>query len=681
MAEILAPCGSMEALSAALKTGADAVYLGGEMFSARQNAANFTDSELEQAAYLCHVRGVKIYLAINTMITDSQIEDCIKAVRFACKIGVDGLITQDPALVEIVKQCCPEMEIHASTQMTLHTVRGALQAESMGFSRVVLSRELPFEIIKEISKLPVETEVFVHGAHCMSVSGQCYMSAVVGSRSANRGLCAQPCRLPMTAVKGREEYALSLKDMCDIDYVGQLDSVGVDSLKIEGRMKRPEYVAAAVTAYRQALNGEQFDISLLESVFSRSGFTDGYIKGKTGSGMFGTRTKEDVLSASSVFPKLHELYRHEYKRSGIAVKCEIKAEKPVRVTAVDENGIEVTVTGDIPEKAISRSIDKESAEKQLSKLGNTIYTLNSFEGDIDEGLMTPASQLNLLRRELCNKLDDKRAEFFGQKIDFQDNIDLHFAQKICSDPKIRICVSKLSQLENVDFEDIEFAAIPLQFADTAIKKGYKTDKLALKMPCFTFNEYRDFELLKSAAELGYKHILCENLAHISMAEQLGLIIHTDFRFNIANSLALTQLRKLGAADAVCSPELKAVQINHLSDVLPVGIYAYGRLPLMLTVNCAVKKSVGCEKCKKRLYDRTGREFPVKCSKNQGYVEILNSEILYIADKLQDFNVDFIMLDFYDESADEVKNIISAYRKGDKSKLNKLTRGLYYRGVI
>ncbi|MGN1134179.1 MAG: peptidase U32 family protein, partial [Oscillospiraceae bacterium] len=265
MAEILAPCGSMEVLCAALKTGADAVYLGGEMFSARQNAANFTNPELEQAVYQCHVRGVKIYLAINTMITDSQLEDCIKAVKFACKIGVDGLIIQDMALIEIVKKCCPEMVIHASTQMTLHTARGALKAKAMGFSRVVLSRELPFEIIKEITKLPVETEVFVHGAHCMSVSGQCYMSAVIGSRSANRGLCAQPCRLPMTAVKGREEYALSLKDMCDIDYVRQLDSIGVDSLKIEGRMKRPEYVAAAVDNYKKALNNRQTDVSILEN--------------------------------------------------------------------------------------------------------------------------------------------------------------------------------------------------------------------------------------------------------------------------------------------------------------------------------------------------------------------------------------------------------------------------------
>ncbi|MGN1133218.1 MAG: DUF3656 domain-containing protein, partial [Oscillospiraceae bacterium] len=433
--------------------------------------------------------------------------------------------------------------------------------------------------------------------------------------------------------------------------------------------------------YKKALNNRQTDVSILENVFSRSGFSDGYIKGNTGSGMFGTRTKEDVLSAHAAFPKLHELYRHEYKRSGIDVKCGIKAEKPVKVTASDENGIEVSVMGEVPQKAINRPIDEKSAEKQFSKLGDTIYTMNSFEADIDEGLMTPASQLNSLRRELCNALDDKRAEYFGEPVAFENNMNLHFEKRVQKTAKIRISVSRLSQLENIDFDSIEFAAIPLQQAENAVRKGLQTDKLALKMPCFTFNERRDYELLKSAAELGFKHILCENLAHISMAEEPGLIIHTDFRFNTANSIALEQLKKLGAADAVCSPELKAVQINHLSNVLPVGIYAYGRLPLMLTVNCAVKKSVGCENCKKRLYDRTGREFPVKCSKNQGYVEILNSEVLYLADKLQDFNVDFVMLDFYDESADEVKNIISAYKNGDKSKLNKLTRGLYYRGVI
>lgn len=681
MAEILAPCGSAESLEAALRCGADAVYLGGEMFSARQNATNFTDDELEKAVYECHKRKAKVYLAINTVITDQQLEQCLAMVRRACEMGVDGLITQDLALIEMTEKCCPEMEIHGSTQMTVHTKRGALQAKDWGFSRVVLSRELPFNTIAEIALLPVETEVFVHGALCMSVSGQCFMSSVIGSRSANRGLCAQPCRLPMTTVRGKEDYALSLKDMCEIQWVKKLEQAGVDSLKIEGRMKRPEYVASAVTAYKQASEGKEYDLSLLESVFSRSGFTDGYINNKLGKDMFGIRRKEDVTATAKALPKLHELYRHEGKRSEISIFCRVKTDEPLRVTATDENGISVTVEGELPQQAKNRPCDEEHLKKQLSKLGDTIYRLKSFEADIEDGPAVSASQLNGLRREFTAKLDDKRAENFTKKIAFdKSKLSLDFSANNKKSPKIRVSVNRLNQLDGVDFNKVELVGIPLDLVKKALDKGVPTEKIAVLMPRFTFDEEKDFQKLKELAHLHMSRLICTNVAHLSMAKELGMKMHGGFGLNVTNSLSVKKLKDEGFEDITCSFELKSGQINKLTDILPRGIIGYGRLPLMLTVNCPVRNSVGCERCTGKLWDRTGREFPVKCSKNQGYVEILNSEVLYLADKLQDFNVDFVQLDFYDEKPEQVREIINMYQNGDKPKTDKLTRGLYYRGV-
>lgn len=682
MAEILAPCGSPESLTAALRTGTDAVYLGGESFSARQNASNFSYEQLQQAVYDCHVRNVKVYLAINTIITDDQLEKCAEYVEKACRLGVDGLITQDLALVEIVKKCCPQMEIHSSTQMTIHTARGSLTAKDLGFSRVVLSRELPYEIISEISKLPVETEVFIHGALCMSVSGQCYMSAVIGSRSANRGLCAQPCRLPMSTDKVKKEYALSLKDLCGVDFTDRLENAGVSSLKIEGRMKRPEYVASAVNAYKSKSEGKAYDFSLLQSVFSRSGFTDGYLKGRTGSEMFGTRTKDDVCATAKALPQLHELYRKEYKRSKIKIHCSIAENKPVEITAEDENGIKVSVSGDIAQTAINRPCDEEMLKKQLSKLGDTIYTSEQLSAEINGRPAISASQLNKARRELIKKMDSARAEFFTKPIHFEmEKLALDFPEKSgFSDPQIRISVNRPEQLEFVDTNRLDMIILPMDIAEKAAKKELNFDKFAVSMPRFTFNEKSDFEHLKMLKKSGFRKLICTNLAHISMGQELDMEIHTDFGFNITNSLALKSIAEMGIKDAVVSFELKASQINRLSSIIPTGIIAYGRLPLMLTANCPIKQSLGCDKCQKKIYDRTGREFFINCSKNHGYVEILNSEILYLADKLNDFHVDFIQLNFHDESAEKIRDIIEGYEKGTQSGLEKITRGLYYRGV-
>lgn len=685
MAEILAPCGSSETLTAALRAGCDAVYLGGESFSARQNATNFSNDELMEAVYLCHKRGVKVYQAINTMIFDSQTDECVKAVKFAAEIGIDGLITQDLALIDIVKKCCPELEIHSSTQMTIHTSDGVEMTKRLGFSRAVLSRELPLDIIKQLSDMGTETEVFVHGALCMSVSGQCYMSAVIGSRSANRGLCAQACRLPCSAVKGKERYDLSLKDMSYLNEIQLLENAGVSSLKIEGRMKRPEYVAKAVDSCKKALDGKAFDIQQLEDIFSRGGFTDGYLRRKYGNKMFGTRKKENVEATAKALPAIHEIYRHEEKRSRIDLTFTAEKGKNIKLSAVDNCGLKVTVEGEIPQLAKSKACDEKTVEKQLSKLGDTIYSVGKICCSIQDGLWVSPSEINLLRREVCRKLDDKRAEFYSRKVGFKES-DLFDFDVYASHKKkiaVRISISHISQLEEVDFEDIELCAVPMEMVlETAETYSKYKDKIMAIAPRFTFDEDKQREKFRRIRSAGIDKLLATNIAHVKLAEDLGFELHTDHGFNIGNSVALNVAKKMGVKDAVLSFELKASQISSLKRSIPVGIFGYGKLPLMLTVNCPVSQAVGCKNCTGRVWDRTGREFKIRCSKKLGYVEVMNSDVLYLADKLDSFkNIDFVMLNFFDEGPSEVRKIISAYKYGSDRKPSALTRGLYFRGVL
>lgn len=683
MAEILAPCGSFETLKVALRSGCDAVYLGGECFSARQNAENFSEGLLAKAVFECHKRGVKVYQAVNTVVFDEQTDKCMQTVETACRLGVDALITQDLLLPEIVKKCCPDMEIHASTQMTLHTKYGVIISKNLGFSRAVLSRELPADILKELSSLDIETEAFVHGALCMSVSGQCYMSAVIGSRSANRGLCAQACRLPVSAVRGRERYDLSLKDMSYLEDINKIVDSGVYSLKIEGRMKRPEYVGLSVDCCKKALNNEKFNSDDLRDVFSRGGFTDGYLYHKLGHDMFGVRKKEDVSATAKVLPKIHEIYRREEKRDKIDFYFYGKLGENCRLTVCDTHGNKAEISGDIPEQAVNKPTDYEFLKKQFSKLGDTIYEFNSLTADIDDNIRISPSVLNEMRREICNKLDNIRAKANTKTPKFV-NADIMPTQYIHTNckPKIRICVSKAEMLEDIDFDDIEYIALPLNELLKGNIPSSLTSKIMVRMPRFTFDENEQIQQLIKIKQLGITKMLASNIAHCLIAEEYGFELHTDFGFNLTNSVSLGAVKNLGAVDSVVSFELKHQQINNLKKPLPIGIFVYGRLPLMLTVNCPVSQAVGCKNCTGRLFDKTGREFPVKCSKKMGYVEVLNSEVLYLADKLDDFkNIDFIQLDFYDESAQDVKKIIDKYKHNKKSGTEKITRGLYYRGVL
>lgn len=669
--EILAPAGSLESVYAAVRCGADAVYLGGKEFSARGNATNFTEDELKEAVSYCHLNGVSVHQAINTIAFDKNFSDVLKVAVRSAEIGVDAFIIQDLGVFSVIKNALPSMPLHASTQMTIHSVDGAKKAMDMGFSRVVLSRELSLKTIEEICKLPVEVEVFIHGALCMSVSGQCFMSAMIGGRSANRGLCAQSCRLPFSADKS-DYYALSLKDLSYIPEIHSLVDAGVKSFKIEGRMKRPEYVASAVNAVKNALSGERYDMSVLKAVFSRGGFTDGYLKETLGRNMFGIREKEDVVSAKDYFPEIRELYRRDTGRRKISFSLKARENEEMKLTAYCDKK-EVTVTGDVPKKAESKPSDEKFFKEKLSKLGGTPFIPDEINCDIGESIFVPASAVNDIRRkaveEISVLLTENKKHIINK--DVLKNGERYIPEK---PPYIRVLVKKAKQIKGLS-DKVKEIILPL----SEYEKADASDKILLSLPRFIKDEKSVREMLLKAKEKGFSHAYCNNIAHLETAKNLGFICHAGFGMNIANSYSLDMIKDMGAMDTELSFEMKLSQISSLSGDIKRGIIAYGRLPLMLTRNCPIKSQVGCKNCKKILTDRKGENFPVYCYDD--YAEILNCNILYLGDKKDEIKaVDFMTMLFYDETAEEINKAVDDFFS-EKNPPRDFTRGLYMRGVL
>lgn len=675
--EILAPAGSSEALTAAVRCGADAVYIGGKNFSARQSAANFSTDEMREAARLCHLHGVKLYLTVNTVLLDEELEDFTQYIKAAADAGIDACIVQDMGAADIIHKIIPDMPLHASTQMTIHTAEGALWAKEHGFCRVVAARELSRDEIKPILETGAEVEQFVHGALCMSVSGQCYLSALIGSRSANRGRCAQACRLPFSACGKNGVCALSLKDLSLAEHMDKLMADGVHSLKIEGRMKRPEYVAASVTALTQARNGEKPDMESLRAVFSRSGFTDGYYTGKR-QGLFGVREKEDVTAAAAVLPKLKELYRKERVSSQLSISACLSADKPFTLTGTDSEGNSVTVYGEIPVPAKNRPSDEEQLKKQLSKLGDTIYTLGCFKAECDGVSMLPASSVNAVRRELVSKLDSIRIQKNTPKYSISEYDVNHGKGRTSrmSEPKLRFRVRNAKQLDAIAPRADEECIISLDTAKNLTPK----ENFILQMPRFTTDEKEVVKSLEMLFDMGYRRLLCENPAHSRIGKRIGFSLSGGMDLHTVNSAAAAFYENEGIEDILLSPELTIRQAEKISTEMSMGIYAYGRLPVMLTRCCPIKNEVDCKKCTGSLTDRTKRKFPVICGKN--YTELLNAVPVWTADKMTELSgFDFLLIDFTTEKdAEEMRSIAQAYRKEKEYKPSEFTRGLLYRGI-
>lgn len=660
--EILAPAGSMESLIAAVRCGANAVYLGTKGINARRGATNFTFEELKQAVEYCHARDVKIYLALNILISDSERELAYKTVEAGLSLGVDAFIIQDLGLAKIIHSHFPTARMHASTQCSINSPEGFKALEKMGFVRAVLPREMSLDEIKEIRQATdMELEMFVHGALCMCVSGQCYLSAMLGGRSGNRGLCAQPCRLGFSADASRS-CDLSLKDLSLIKSINEIAQAGVVSLKIEGRMKRPEYVAAAVTSCKKAIDGEYSasDENTLKSVFSRTGFTDGYFTGER-KDMFGTRQKEDVVAAKDVLKELSHLYDNENPLVPIDIEFVCKAKRKAELTAT-ALGKTVTVTGTVPETAINKPMTEESVETRLAKFGNTQFYLNNITIDLDDGLILPASVINSMRREAVEMLDKVEIQPFTQMPYKAEK----YKEKDCTPYYTARFLNPDSIPDKHPFKRI---FIPIWSSD----EDFVDNRAGVEIPRGLFGmEEKLTKRLEHLKKIGVRKALCSNLGAYSLAQKMGFEVYGDFGLNIFNSESAQLFNS-----PILSFEATLEQTNRIG-AKDTGIIGYGYLPLMLTRNCPIKNHLGCSRCTGKLTDRKGFEFKVKCSPYP-CVEVLNPVPVYMGDRQKEIKTDFIHFYFTDESKNQVEQIINLFKTGGQFD-GKYTRGLTYRGV-
>ncbi|MBE6787901.1 MAG: U32 family peptidase [Ruminococcaceae bacterium] len=681
-AEILSPVGNKEMLIAAVRSGADAVYLGAEEFSARRNAENFSLNDLNEAIKYCHIRGVKVYLTLNILIKENELGSAFSLAKKAYNMGIDGIIIQDLGLARVLHEKIPNLKLHASTQMSVLSPAALPILKNLGFTQVVVGREMSKTELKNFcakaKELNITVEAFVHGALCMSVSGQCLLSAFLGSRSGNRGLCAGPCRLPFS-VKNGTGYDLSLKDLSLLENIKELYEIGVRSFKIEGRMKRPEYVAAATAACREALDNGIINLELqntLKNVFSRSGFTDGYFESTLGREMFGIRTKEDVVAADKAFPTLHKMYRFERKNVAIDIIAKISPQEPIYVSFSDGENT-ATITGNIPQNAQNRSITKEDVLKNLSKLGDTPYYVKNADLTVSDGLFVSAGEINDLRRNLCELLNDKRSKTKTKESDATYFLEKEFNNHKKT-PKIVIRVEKTSQIPQ-NTQDIAAIILPLE-ENSDIIRNYSVPIIA-DIPRGVSNEEKLLNQLISFKENGGKAAFCSNLSHIEPVQKSGLVPLADIGLNITNSESIATFKKLGINTAIISPEEKITDIATLSSDINKGILAYGNIPLMLFRNCPLKNGISCKDCKKDgvITDRLGIDFPIRC--RGGYSELLNSLPLWLADKAKELYVlDFIVLYFTRETPERVKDVIAAYKNSLPPDTDH-TRGLYYRGTL
>ncbi len=675
MSEILAPCGGMESLAAALNTGADAVYIGMKQFSARKNAENFSDEELKQAAAECHRRGVKLYAALNTLVFDSEAEEFARCVKTAAECGVDALIVQDHGAAAIAREVCPDMPLHASTQMTLNSLCGVRAAEKLGYSRVVVGRELSSEQIRNIAEnTSTELEVFVHGALCVSVSGQCYMSSIFGGRSGNRGLCAQPCRLDFTC--GDRHNVISLKDSSLIEHIPELEKLGIASYKIEGRMKRPEYVACATDACYKSRRGEQFDAERLGDIFSRGGLTDSYFSGSI-SDMQGIRSKDDVENSAKALNGIKALYKDELPRLPVDIHVTVYSGEPIEASAKC-GSIYASVTGVAPQQAQNAPATEESIVSRMSKLGGTQFRAGEVTAEVEEGLFVTAADLNSLRRSLCEQLDTLVLKKNTPVYDIFMLGELpQSGRHELKQPVFRAEVATASQLRqalSLPF-GLVYAPMKLLGDDTPDK-----DRVAVMPPLYLADcEDEVREQLRSLKKAGFAKGVAHTLGHAQLLKEEGYELLGGYRLNVVSSRSAQFCKYFGMSDITLSFEGTVQQLSDISCDIGRGILAYGRLPLMLMRRCPIAGGKPCgadTPCNRSITDRRGNEMPILCGGNS--VELLNPDLLIMSDRQRALSqFDFALLRFTTET--ELAPVLDMYRNNKKPE-GSLTRGLYFRGA-
>ena len=693
MIELLSPAGSPEAVIAAVQNGADAIYMGLGNFNARRGAKNFTDEEFERSMRYCRIRGCKVYVTLNTLVNDREIAQAVESARLASQLGADGIIIQDLGLAYAIRQALPDIPLHASTQMSIHNLAGVEAAAEMGMTRAVLARELSLEQIKFITQhASIETEVFVHGALCFCQSGQCYMSALIGRRSGNRGMCAQPCRMQYSLGGRMDDYPMSLKDNCLVDRLRELEDAGVACLKIEGRMKRPEYTAIVTKIYSKALKEHRQpsdeEMETLEKAFSRQGFTQGYFNGDK-KDMFGRREEPDKDTE-----KLFTLARKGYSEGElrrVPVHFYTVAEKgmPVKAIAFDDDGNRAAAMGGVPEKARGQGLTAAYITEQMFKTGGTPYNCVENRAQADPGLYLPASEINDLRRRLVSELSEQRAKPPIRRVG-----------KLPEKPKGKLPTGDPAMIFQVLTEEQlspELAALKPQYLYVPLT--LMTEKLDLLRPfaeqgtipvavlprVIADNEAAAvYDMLSRMFDQGVNEALVGNLGHAMLAKKAGMKLRGDFGLNTFNSLSMEVIRQAGFISATASFELRLSQIRDMIKPLDTELIIYGRIPLMVSDQCIIRHSAGRCNCQTpgQMADRMGSVFPVV--KEFGCRNIIyNAHKLYLADKAEDVYAAGawgLRMMFTTEGMRECVEVAKGYMGLSDYKPNVLTRGLYYRGV-
>ncbi len=693
MIELLSPAGSPEGVIAAVQNGADAVYMGMGAFNARRGAKNFTDEEFVKAVRYCHVRGCKVYVTLNTLVNDREMRDAVAAAKLASDAGADALIVQDLGMSYAIRCALPDIPLHASTQMSLHNLAGVEAAAEMGITRAVLARELSFEQIRFITKnASIETEVFVHGALCFCHSGQCYMSALIGRRSGNRGLCAQPCRLQYSLGGRMDDHPLSLKDNCLVDQIRRLEEAGVASLKIEGRMKRPEYTGIVTGVYAKAIreqrNPDKEEMELLEKTFSRQGFTQGYFIGDK-LDMFGVRSEPDK-DADKIFAAARKQYAEgEMRRVPVHFYTVLEKGEHIKAIAFDDDGHKAIATGPVPERAKRQGLTEQYLTEQMFKTGGTPYNCIENKAKAEPGLYLPASEINELRRKLIAQLSAER-----EKAPERRTLRIPAPPvnvPAISDPariyQVRTAEQLTPELAELKPDYIYFPAMELAenfdplrpFIDNGARP------VAVMPRVITDDQSREvYAALEKLFDYGVNEALTGNLGHVFIARQAGMKVRGDFGLNAFNSYTLRVLQDAGFISATASFELRLAQIKAMAKPIDTELIIYGRLPLMVSDQCIIRQSAGRCNCQTpgQLSDRMGSVFPVV--KEFGCRNVIyNAHKLYLADKRDDLyalGLWGLRMLFTTESPRECVEVAKGYLGLTDYKPNVLTRGLYYRGV-
>ena len=686
--EILAPVGNEEMLRAAVFSGADAVYLGFSGFNARTSANNFNADTLKDAVAFCHARGVAVHVALNTTVYGGELPALEQAIRAVAASGADAVICQDLAVATLIGKIAPQLPRHGSTQMSVHSLQGALELKELGFTRVVLARELSMPEVEHITKhCGIETECFVHGALCMCVSGQCYMSVFLGGRSGNRGSCAGPCRLPFEANalpegKPGRLHHLSLKDNSVIDKLDKLQALGVASAKIEGRLRTPEYVAAAVSACLAGREGRAYDRDLLKNAFSRSGFTSGYLDGKIDGTMFGVRSEADAEQTKKTLPMLRELYRRERSRVPVKMKLEIE-EGGEKLTVTDADGSKAFAYGDA-EPQPARTDPTESLHRSLAKTGGTPFAVEDQDitVEMDGGpWFIPGGAVNELRREALDALLKKR-EVLRPWPTTEEHVPALPLRTLPPHRTLRARFESWEQVPERALDGIEYLILPIAQADR-VPREWRA-KTLLELPRVMFGKLEEDTARRIAAtqDAGFAGYEVSNIAHLRLCR--GLPMSGSFGLNITNQLAAQFYADNGLGSVLILPEVKDSDIStiaptHNGRPVPTGVLVYGHMPLMVTRACPLQNIHDCAHCDKTgvLTDRKAKKFPVRCG--LGVRTIYNPVPIYMGDKPGALTVDYGVAYFTLESREEAAKILEMIRthapfEGD------FTRGLYFKGT-